>query len=232
MRIEKARVYVPEGQLDPAVMKRLERYARICYKSEDKMDGESGGFVGSLLKRGHASVIEHEKITVLMVTDRGVTHEVVRHRIGSFSQESTRYCNYSQDRFGREISVIEPVFFRGSNRYELWERGCREAEKAYFELLDAGASPQEARSVLPNSLKTEIAVTFNMRQWRHFFELRCHRTAHPQAREISIPLLRLFASRFPELFGDLDYDREFPAEYEARVILSNELFVPLEEIHE
>ncbi len=225
MNIIKPRVLVPQDQLDPGMLTRLERCARICYKSEEKMVTGKSGFLASVIARGHESVIEHEKITVLMITDRGVTHEFVRHRVGSYSQESTRYCNYGQNRFGREITVIEPYFYRDTTRYEIWKEGCLAAERAYFALLESGSTPQEARSVLPNSLKTELAVTYNIRQWRHFLTLRCDVSAHPQARQMAIPLLLLFQERLPVLFGDIAYDRTFPVGEGAEIVLTDELFV-------
>ncbi|QRN85271.1 FAD-dependent thymidylate synthase [Clostridia bacterium] len=226
MKIVKASVRIPEDQLDRVLLKRLERYARICYKSEDKMQTTPGdSFIRSIMRNGHESVIEHEKITLLLVTDRGVTHEVVRHRIGSYSQESTRYCNYNKEKFGSEITVIEPCFYEKEDpRYELWHKGCLNAEMSYFAMLEAGATPQEARSVLPNSLKTEIAVTYNMREWRHFLRLRADKSAHPQARELAIPILKTFQKVFPELFSDIPYDETFPLKQCAEVIITDELF--------
>lgn len=133
-------------------------------------------------------VTKHRTHTVLFVCDRGVSHELVRHRPCSFAQESTRYCNYSKDKFGNEITVIKPYFFEdGSNKYKLWYMGCMDAENAYLNLLQAGASPQEARSVLPNSLKTEIVVTTNEVEWQHIINLRYHGTTgapHPQMKEV------------------------------------------------
>jgi thymidylate synthase (FAD) len=228
MIIRPAEVLVPASELDAGKLKKIERYARVCYKSEDKMaEDHSPNFLGSILRRGHESVIEHEKITALFVIDRGISHELVRHRIGSYSQESTRYCNYGQDKFGREISVIEPKFFPDGPRRARWESACRQAEQAYFDLLEAGASPQEARTVLPTCLKTEIAVTFNMREWRHFFTLRAAAPAHPQIREVAIPLLRSFSQHFPALFADIEYDHAFPEEWWAQVRLTDDLFRPL-----
>jgi thymidylate synthase (FAD) len=229
MIVRPAEVLVPASELNVDKLKKIERYARVCYKSEGKMDAqrENPAFLLSLLSRGHESVIEHEKITVLFVIDRGVSHELVRHRIGSYSQESTRYCNYSREQFGREITVIAPHFFAGTPRQALWEAACRQAETAYFALLDAGASPQEARSVLPTCLKTEIAVTFNLREWRHFFALRAALPAHPQIREVAIPLLLCLRLRFPAVFADIEYDRNFPPAYMAPVRLTDDLFRPL-----
>ncbi|NPV27561.1 MAG: FAD-dependent thymidylate synthase [Firmicutes bacterium] len=225
MIIRQPQVLVPENQLDPRVITKLERYARVCYKSEDKMGPEfSPNFLKSIIKRGHESVIEHEKITALFIVDRGVSHEIVRHRLASYSQESTRYCNYSQDKFGNEITVIEPFFFVGTDGYAYWKEACQTAEKCYLALLENHYSPQEARAVLPNSLKTELVVTYNIREWRHFFLLRCSAAAHPQMRQVAIPLLLLFQKRLPILFDDIEYDRDFPQEHYADVKLTDELF--------
>lgn len=187
------------------VMKRIEEIGRVCYKSEGKITEDSyKKFIANLIKRGHESVLEHCSVTFKFVCDRGVSHEIVRHRLASYSQESTRYCNYSGDQFDNEITVIKPVFFEmGSANYNAWYDGCRSAEDAYFSLLNNGASPQEARSVLPNSLKTEVVMTANIREWRHFFRLRCSRAAHPQMREVARMALHQFYTYMPELFEDV-----------------------------
>lgn len=144
-----------------------------------------------------SEVMKHTTHTVLFVCDRGVSHELVRHRPCSFAQESTRYCNYSQNKFGEEITVILPFFFdtgMGTNSnslvYEAWKYSCEVAERKYFELLNYGATPQEARSVLPNSLKTEIIMTANETEWQHIVDLRAKDVtgpAHPQMKEIMYP---------------------------------------------
>lgn len=229
MIIEKPHIMVPADALGEELLTRLERYARVCYKSENQMrEGSNPGFLKNLLKRGHQSIIEHEKATVLFVTDRGVTHELVRHRIAAYSQESTRYCSYNKDKFGNEITVIEPFFYNDRpDARVLWEEACLTAEKIYMTLLATGSSPQEARSVLPNSLKTEIVVTYNMREWRHFFRLRCDAAAHPQMRQVAIPLLLHFQRALPDLFDDIEYDRSFPEEHYASVILTDDIFQAL-----
>ncbi len=187
----------------------IERAGRTCYKSDDLIKEASAvDFVSKIIKRGHEAVIEHYSITVRIVCDRGVSHEIVRHRIASYSQESTRYCNYSKDRFSNEITVIEPCFWNrstdeGRAMYEIWKESMEEAEKKYFKLLELGAAPQEARSVLPNSLKTELVVTMNIREWRHFIKLRTSEAAHPQIREIAIPLLKKFKELIPVMFDDI-----------------------------
>ena len=169
------------------IIKKIEKIGRVCYKSEDKITCDSSKkFISNIMKSGHESVIEHEKITVRFICDRGVSHEIVRHRIASYSQESTRYCNYSNDRFGNEITVIKPLFWDvNSDEYQIWANAMLYAEQMYQNLIQMGAKPQEARSVLPNSLKTEIVVTMNLREWRHFFKLRTAGNAHPQMREVA-----------------------------------------------
>ena len=147
--------------------------------------------------------MHHQYQTLLFTCDRGVSHELVRHRPSSFCQESTRYCNYSKDGFGNEITVIEPLFFtRGTDTYRMWECSCENSEIAYFGLLNAGRSPQEARSVLPNSLKTELMMTATLGEWRHIINLRCDVAAHPQAREVSKIALRHLHDNCAGMFDD------------------------------
>ena len=240
MKVINAGVTVLSPDLDnpnaaKELYKKLELAGRTCYKSEDKITDESAAaFVADCIRRGHEAMIEHASMTVKFVVDRGVSHELVRHRIASFAQESTRYCNYSKDKFGNEITVIEPVFFKDiapdrkkyllhqfqytgndpllpnltehERAYAGWVYGCTTSETAYFGMLDDGCSPQEARSVLPNSLKTEVIMTANMREWRHFFKLRAAGVTgkpHPQMLEVAIPLLNQCKTVFPELFGDI-----------------------------
>lgn len=195
-------LYMPDGD---EIMKHLELAARTCYKSEDRITEDSAEtFLARIVKSGHESVIEHVSVSVRIICDRGVSHELVRHRLCSFSQESTRYANYSKDKFGGEITVIRPFFFEsGSKRYREWETAMQACEKAYLALLSTGAKAQQARSVLPNSLKTDIVVTANLREWRHIFKLRCAKASHPQMRQVMLPLLETFHSRIPVLFDTL-----------------------------
>lgn len=148
------------------ILKRLEECGRVCYKSEGKITDDSAPkFVAGIIKRGHEAVLEHCSFTVKFVCDRGVSHEIVRHRLASYCQESTRYCNYGKDQFGSEITVIEPCYLNENTfAYDEWKEACRRAETAYFNLLNWGLSPQEARAVLPNSLKTEVVMTANIRE--------------------------------------------------------------------
>jgi len=187
------------------MLARIERAGRTCYRSENRITPDSAtAFVRAIIKSGHHSVIEHESISVRLVCDRGVTHELVRHRLASFSQESTRYVNYGRGPEGRGLVVIKPVFFEeGSEKYKLWLKSMEEAEAAYLALTEAGATAQEARTVLPNSLKTEIVMTANLREWRHVLALRCSAASHPQMREIMKMLLARFQELLPEIFGDL-----------------------------
>jgi thymidylate synthase (FAD) len=197
------------GEVNGAeILKGIERAGRTCYKSEDLITEDSAvKFVRRILKQGHESVVEHDKVTVKMICDRGVTHEIVRHRIASYSQESTRYCNYSKDKFGNELTFIRPYFWaEDDKKYQIWHNTMQNIENAYMELLTQDATPEEARSILPNSLKTEIIVTMNMRSWRHFFRLRTNAASHPQMREVARPLLDEFKKRIPVLFDDIDYN--------------------------
>lgn len=196
------------------ILKKIEQAGRVCYKSEDNITDESAiKFVQNIIKRGHEAVLEHCSFTVKFICDRGVSHEIVRHRVASYCQESTRYCNYSKDKFGNEITVISPCFWREDEeenkeyvKLAIWKRSMAEAESAYFELLKMGATPQEARAVLPNSLKTEVVMTANIREWRHFFRLRTSPAAHPQMREVAISLLKECQERIPVLFDDIEVE--------------------------
>ena len=197
----------------PAILKKIEKIGRVCYKSEDRITQDSAEkFISNILKRGHESVIEHESVTVKVICDRGVTHEIVRHRVASYSQESTRYCNYSKDKFQNQISVIDLSTgfsydlddLADSRKYQIWRDAMEASERYYFQMLEAGASPQEARSVLPNSLKTELVMTMNLREWRHFFRLRIDGGAHPQMRELAILILEVFKEKLPVFFQDID----------------------------
>jgi len=189
-------------------LKRIESIGRVCYKSENKITVESAEeFVVRLIKNKHEAMIEHaENISIKFICDRGVSHEIVRHRLFSFAQESTRYCNYERQ---NEITVIKPIFYdEGRQDYELWRTACIVCEDTYLTLIKLGASPQEARSVLPNSLKTEIVVTGNIREWRHFFKLRLPRTAHPQMRQVAGMAFDELYDQIPIMFKDIKEIRD------------------------
>lgn len=202
------------------MLKDIELAGRTCYKSEDKITEESAqDFVDRMIQSGHHAMIEFAvPPPVKVITDRGVTHEIVRHRLFSFAQESTRYCNYGKSKFGNEIIVILPVWFfvehhncqdgaAGTPRrreYLRWKKACIEAQAAYMQLIkNFKASPQEARSVLPNSLKAEINISGNVREWRHFFKLRCSNSAHPQMRGLARDMLKGFQRDIPVIFDNI-----------------------------
>lgn len=212
MKVVKSEIVVISNNDYAEMLKKIEKIGRVCYKSEANIKDDSAEkFIKGIIARGHESVIEHESITVKVITDRGVTHEIVRHRIASYSQESTRYCNYTNDKFGNQITCIDIATgfqYDLSNeedrkKYEIWYKAMCAAEGYYFEMINAGARPEEARSILPNSLKTEIVMTMNLREWRHFLTLRCSKRAHPQIVEISQMILKEFSERYPVFFSDL-----------------------------
>lgn len=209
MKIIKPSIEVYTSLDEKYILRLIEKIGRTCYKSEDKITNFSCvKFIEKIIMLGHHAIIEHYNISVKVVCDRGVTHEIVRHRIASYAQESTRYCNYSSNKFGNEITVIEPCFWRISNlavdeKMKIWKIAMSNAETVYLRLIELGATPQEARSVLPNSLKTEIVMTMNLREWRHFLTLRTSKAAHPQMREVANMVLTEFKSKLPVIFGDI-----------------------------
>lgn len=198
------------------ILKDIERVARTCYKSEDKIsedDSSAREIVSKLIKRGHEAMIEFGDITVKFVCDRGVSHEIVRHRVASYAQESTRYCNYGKEE--TDVTFILPLWVKCEDlekpSFDIttpdgrWALTMARCATTYLELLMEGWSPQQARSVLPNSLKTELNVKMNIREWRHFFKMRCSNAAHPQMVELTRPLLKEFQSKIPVLFDDITY---------------------------
>ncbi len=206
MRIIEPGVEILSAINADAILRNLELYGRVCYKSEDKITNDSANrFIQMLITNGHESVLEHEKITVKFICDRGVSHEIVRHRIASYSQESTRYCNYNKDKFGNELTLIKPCFWKDEQeQYKIWKDTMQKIEDSYNSLILMGTRPEEARSILPNSLKTEIVVTMNMREMRHFLKLRTSLRAHPQMREVACKLLRLLKEKLPVIFEDIE----------------------------
>ena len=193
----------PEGayeNISPARMRHLEPNSNIPEGIKTITVDELASLVHD--KATYDSYMLHASMTVKFICDRGVTHELVRHRPASFAQESTRYCNYANGKYGNEITVIEPCFFEeGSSKYEQWYLGCTEAEAAYSELMRMSCKPQEARSVLPNSLKTEIWMTARLCEWDHMLGLRCDKAAHPQMRELCIPLAKSLSDLESVLLG-------------------------------
>ena len=189
-------------------LQQIERVARVCYKSEDKItpDGESAKkLVGFLVKQGHEAMLEHSQLSVLFTCDRAIANELVRHRIASFAQESTRYCNYSKEKFGGELSFIRPYYIDdlSEEACDAISDSCLWAEKLYLQLIKDGLRPEQARCVLPLCLKTEIVVTANYREWRNIFKLRTPVAAHPQMRELMCPLLLEVQKKIPVVFDDI-----------------------------
>ena len=186
------------------LLQQIELAGRVCYKSEAKITAKSAEkFVANLIMRGHESVLEHWAATFRVICDRGITHELVRHRIGAYSQESTRYCNYGNtgvkiiNAFPRDLGV------NGRKIQNVFQKSVSRAAADYRELLSLGVAPQMARSVLPTALKTEIIISYNLRQLRHFFRLRAAPSAHPQMQEIAGALLYYFRKTQPALFSDV-----------------------------
>lgn len=178
--------------------------ARLCYKSEGSGLESDSNLLRNCVLRGHWTPIEMSQVKVRFICDRGVSHELVRHRLASYNQESTRYCNYSKDKFGNEISVVKPIMLdENSMEYYIWVKQCESAEKAYFDMLDLGVKPETARSVLPTSLATTIDIQTNLREWYHIFNLRIDRDAHPDMRYMMHGVLMELAQDYPEIFYGL-----------------------------
>jgi thymidylate synthase (FAD) len=190
-------LYCPEDALA-----RIEKIARTCYKSEDKITPDSAeAFVRGIIMRGHEAMLEHVSVTARIICNRAIANELVRHRLASYAQESTRFVNYSKGKFGRELTFIVPPEMEG--QYVVWYNLMGKIEQDYMTLIDTGISPQIARDILPLCLKTEVVITANLREWRHIFDLRCSKQAHPQIREIMLDGLRQLSERIPVVFEDL-----------------------------
>lgn len=216
MRTIEAHVEFVNAPEYAVVLDTIEKVGRTCYKSEHLITEDSAeGFVRRLIQRGHEAMIEHASVTLRFFNDRGISHEEVRHRIASFAQESTRYCNYSKDKFDGEVTYID--IERGMELdstvreldystklaiYHEWMKACLDAEDHYMKMLSLGATPQIARSVLNNSTKTEICITMNFREWRHFIRLRNDPTAHPQIREVAQQALDMMYDKYPVFFEE------------------------------
>jgi thymidylate synthase (FAD) len=193
----------PESQnAGVAMLRRIETFARISHRSEDRQTADSWErFIQAVvLQHGDWSVTEHCSATVIFRLDRGVTHELVRHRIGAYTQESTRFVNYGN----KEIEFIVPEFADNEIAFKSWQNSVSEAEVSYKLLLKYGAAPQIARSVLPNATASTIAVTYNLRNWRHVFMMRTTKETHPDLRRVMIPLLQEFQQRIPLLYDDIE----------------------------
>lgn len=206
------------------IMQNIERACRTCYRSEGLITDDSyKKLLKNCINRGHESVLEHEKITVRMCVDIGVYKDLTRHRFGSFSIESTRYCNYGKDKFDNEIKFIKPCNIEGSS--ELWSNwiGAMDfIEREYIAMSNNGATPDQMRMILPHSTAAEVTMTANIREWRHILDLRTKKMTHPSIRQVLIPLLLLFKKEMPELFNNIEYDLDFPKEKYAKLVMRNE----------
>lgn len=206
MKIVKPSVTMLWATEDPENI--IEKAGRTCYKSEQYItETSSRDFAIKMRKSGHEAMIEHAVASMLFITDRGITHEIVRHRIASYAQESTRYCNYSAAKFNKEITVIEPSNLTPLQRL-MWIKSCEDSEDSYFRLLEMGQSPQIARSVLPTCLKTELVMTANFREWRHFIKLRMSKAAHPDIRPLAKQVLDILFPLASGIFGDLEFSED------------------------
>lgn len=208
MQVIKPSVVIESNIDGKELLLQIERAGRTSYKSESNIaDGSAEKFIRSIIKRGHESVIEHGSITVRFICNRGVSHEIVRHRLASYTQESTRYVNYSKEKFGNELTFIEPYYF-GQNWEvdETWKSFMQKAEDAYMLMLRLGMPPEAARGLLPNDIKTEIVMTANPREWRHFLKLRGSKAAHPDIRFLARDLCKQFQEKFPVLFDDITWE--------------------------
>lgn len=209
MKIVKPYVQVPD--IDGVeLMKNIEKYGRTCYKSHSTDEESYKKFINNIISNGHESVVEHEKITVKILTDRGAMWDITRHRHASFSIESTRWCNYTKDKYEKELKFIDPFYLKDDEKaLKIWTKTMEEIEKNYFELSEMEYKPDTLRMLLPASLATEIMMTCNLREWRHVLRLRCAKPVHPTVKQFTIPLLLHFKKLMPELFNDIPYDEEF-----------------------
>lgn len=201
------------------IMKNIEKACRTCYRSEGNITDDSyKKLLNNCITRGHESVLEHEKVTVRMYADLGVYKDITRHRIASFSIESTRYCNYGKDKFDNEIKFIKPCNIdEGTKLYDNWYNACKCVEDNYLEMSKLGATPDQMRMILPHSIAAEIVMTANIREWKHVLELRTTSHVHPAIRQVLIPLLLYFKKEMPEIFGEIPYDEDFPKEKYAEL---------------
>ena len=200
------------------IMKRLERACRTCYRSEGKITDDSyKKLLTNCITRGHESVLEHEKITVRIYDDVGSYKDLTRHRFGSFSIESTRYCSYDKDKYGNEIAFMNPIYIEDKNMYEIWKKTMQEIENGYIKMKELGATTDMCRELLPHSTAAEYTMTANIREWKHILSLRTTNHVHPSIRQVLIPLLKLFKEEMPEIFENVEYDEEFNPKYYAKL---------------
>lgn len=200
------------------IMKKIEKACRTCYRSEDVIGDETYKILlKNCIKNGHESILEHEKITVRMITEIGAYKDFTRHRLSSFSIESTRFCSYDKDKFNNEIKVINPQYIVDPLIYDIWLKSCKIMEENYMLMKKLGAKNDESRQILNHSVAAEVVMTCNIREWRHILSLRCSKMVHPSLKVIFIPLLLLFKKEMPELFNDIDYDKDFNKNFYAKI---------------
>ena len=191
------------------IMKFIEQCGRTCYQSEARITENSAEtFIRNIIRNGHESVLEHFSCTFEIICDRGVMAELTRHRICSFSVESTRFCDYqSNAKFGSELTFIKPCFWEeDSLPYKSWQSAAKYAEEIYLGYREIGNPPEQARSILPNSLKTQVIMTANLREWRTVLKLRTSKRAHPQMRQIALMILDVLKEKLPVVFEDINHD--------------------------
>lgn len=206
------------------IMKRIERACRTCYRSEGNITDDSyKKLLTNCITRGHESVLEHEKITVRIYNDLGSYKDLTRHRFASFSIESTRYCSYDKDKYGNEISFINPIYIEDEEVYKTWKETMKEIENGYIKMKKLGATTDMCREVLPHSIAAEYTMTANIREWKHILSLRTTKHVHPSIRQVLIPLLKLFKEEMPEIFDDIEYDEEFDPKYYAKLTIEEEV---------
>lgn len=203
------------------MMKNLELAAKQCYRTQGNItDTSYKHFLENCINRGHESVLEHEKVSIRACVDIGVYKDITRHRHASFSIESTRYCNYNKDKFGKEITFIKPCNIEwNTDEYILWYGCMQDIEQTYMKMADLGCKPDQLRLLLPHSTAGEIYMTANIREWRHIFSLRAQKETHPSVQQVMIPLLLYFKEQMPELFGNIPYNQDFPVEKYAEIKL-------------
>lgn len=192
------------------ILKHIEKCGRTCYQSyenetEDTSSAEK--MIKMLIKMGHESVLEHFLITIKAKIDVGNYKDLTRHRFASFSIESTRFCNYSKGKFGNELTVISPCNMdKSSGIYHIWLKTMNDIEKAYIDMSEMGAKPDQLRMILPHSLAAEVTMSANLREWRHIFKMRCQKAAHPSVRQIMLQVLNEFKKQIPVIFDDLIFE--------------------------
>lgn len=209
MKLVKPKVEVLDKLNGTQILKRIEKIARTCYKSEDKIsedDSSARKLVTNLINSKHEAMLEFVDITVKFTCSRSIAQEITRHRLASFAMESQRFCAYNKDKFGNEVTFVLPSWVNDNESTELFIQTLKNTELTYFELLNKGLKAQESREVLPNATKTELNMKCNLREWRHFFNLRCSQAAHPDIRVLALDLLKQFHDRIPIIFDDL-YDK-------------------------